>query len=765
MKRKKEVVDKIKAKPPHQEVADISKRHKVEVDSDNVNFDLNALDESANDTCEEIARISNLTPTSLSTASSTTVTPSNSSAENVSSSASNSSTSRDSFYKKMTMFNIKWNKALNVPQQLKKLQKYRLNLSQEEFSRFSTQLYQANCVAIKASKTYIEPTTMNMFPNLVYIRAQRYLTFENCLKLYIWKYFNEQEAVPSRALKTFLDTPLVNEDGTLLEIEAVAKAIKGDESVEKGSAEKAGTIKKETSFQEKIMDMVAHDDSVNQNYKFDFETNEETNNGPAKAQKQKYEFDDQCNLSTQVNHDVGKGDRDALDIVKETSLKINEQHTIQRCFWTVYQRSAMRNTRDYWLRGFKKKYPMLSDLPFNHKNNKVRLDFFLGLLKANVPSRTLCEICLAQVNIAVQAFEDLEASDRVYYGSADDEFSAIDRTHDVHLNMAETTLKKEKIVSTAQRTSITNFDPIERDINACITIQKFYRRRLQKLKRAVQIIEIWWEPMRVEGEQIRRLSQIRIEEMIDQANASDALKYDDYVQELKAEYYYALNLKKHDDENDADASDTHTVTREVTKTYWLQVLFIVIGCTGFAFVLQLLLSDELYPQGGLWSIIIVVYGLLHLLTAYRLRFTVVWIQTVLMLILLSVALNTSDALLYGLNSMYGISGFRIVVILLLYIISQKYWLITFWVLTAILYVSFFNVIASSIVQNLMYTLHDFYLLTTIAGASGRGKPIQLVHKMLTNWLFVIFALVVTSFHCIWGRVCGGGQGVDDLNIV
>ena len=70
--------------------------------------------------------------------------------------------------------------------------------------------------------------------------------------------------------------------------------------------------------------------------------------------------------------------------------------------------------------------------------------------------------------------------------------------------------------------------------------------------------------MRVEGEQIRRLSQIRIEEMIDQAHASDALKYDDYVQELKAEYYYALNLKKHDDENDADASDTHTVA-EVGK--------------------------------------------------------------------------------------------------------------------------------------------------------------------------------------------------------
>ena len=35
--------------------------------------------------------------------------------------------------------------------------------------------------------------------------------------------------------------------------------------------------------------------------------------------------------------------------------------------------------------------------------------------------------------------------------------------------------------------------------------------------------------MWVEGEQIRRLSQIRIEEMINQANASDTLKYDDYV--------------------------------------------------------------------------------------------------------------------------------------------------------------------------------------------------------------------------------------------
>ena len=128
-----------------------------------------------------------------------------------------------------------------------------------------------------------------------------------------------------------------------------------------------------------------------------------------------------------------------------------------------------------------------------------------------------------------------EASDG-YIMEVHDEFSAM-IGHMLLSNMAETTLKKEKIVSTAQRTSITNFDPIERDINACITIQKFYRRRLQKLKRAVQIIEIWWEPMRVEGEQIRRLSQIRIEEMIDQANASDALKYDDYVQEIKTEYY------------------------------------------------------------------------------------------------------------------------------------------------------------------------------------------------------------------------------------
>ena len=85
-------------------------------------------------------------------------------------------------------------------------------------------------------------------------------------------------------------------------------------------------------------------------------------------------------------------------------------------------------------------------------------------------------------------------------------------------------------------------------------------------------------------------------------------------------------------------------------------------------------------------------------------------------------------------------------------------------MTIILYGSFFDVIASRIVQNLMYTLHDFYLLTTIAGASGRGKPIQLVHKMLTNWLFVIIAVFVASFQCFWGRTCGG-QDIDDLNIV
>ena len=155
---------------------------------------------------EEIARISNLTPTSLSTASSTTVTPSNSSAENVSSSASN--LPRDSFYKKMTMFNIKWNKALNVPQQLK-VAKIPLNLPKKNF-RFSTQLYQANC-GHKRSKTYIEPTTRTCFKPSIYTSAAVF-DLENCLKLYVWKYFNEQEAVPSRALKTFLDTPLINED-------------------------------------------------------------------------------------------------------------------------------------------------------------------------------------------------------------------------------------------------------------------------------------------------------------------------------------------------------------------------------------------------------------------------------------------------------------------------------------------------------------------------------------------------------------------------
>ena len=71
-----------------------------------------------------------------------------------------------------------------------------------------------------------------------------------------------------------------------------------------------------------------------------------------------------------------KGGRDTLDIVKETSLKINEHHTMQRCFWTVYQRSALRNTRDYWLRGFKKS--ILCYRIFNQKNNQLRLDFFSG---------------------------------------------------------------------------------------------------------------------------------------------------------------------------------------------------------------------------------------------------------------------------------------------------------------------------------------------------------------------------------------------------
>jgi hypothetical protein len=80
-----------------------------------------------------------------------------------------------------------------------------------------------------------------------------------------------------------------------------------------------------------------------------------------------------------------------------TKFKVNKEYKLRRMMWTDFQRSAASNTRDTFLEGFPRRYPMLSDLKCTEDNHIVIRNFLLGLLKADVSIKTIKNLCDEQL--------------------------------------------------------------------------------------------------------------------------------------------------------------------------------------------------------------------------------------------------------------------------------------------------------------------------------------------------------------------------------
>ena len=143
-------------------------------------------------------------------------------------------------------------------------------------------------------------------------------------------------------------------------------------------------------------------------------------------------------------------------VIKSTTIKINDTYTLYRAQWNSRQRKAAQNTRNHFLHEFIVKYPMIWDLYWTTSNCNMIKDFIQALLKAHVDSRIIAKICCICLNIDITDFENEESKE---------EETILEREGETHL-------ERIQITTTAQRTSITDFTPVEKDIEAAIVLQR-----------------------------------------------------------------------------------------------------------------------------------------------------------------------------------------------------------------------------------------------------------------------------------------------------
>lgn len=198
---------------------------------------------------------------------------------------------------------ITWDRSLDIPTQLKKLEKSRLGLSQNDFRALEYQLYCCRSLREKKFFTYKYAARNVQLDNEVYIKLIKYLSVRQVLHLLIWRYHNLTMPTPSETMRIMFVSPIRDME------EEMEKQVK--------------TV---------------------------------------------------------------------------TTLKVNKEYTLRRMMWTDFQRSAACNTRDTFLEGFPRRYPMLSDLKCTEDNHIVIRNFLLGLLKADVSIKTIKNLCDEQLD-------------------------------------------------------------------------------------------------------------------------------------------------------------------------------------------------------------------------------------------------------------------------------------------------------------------------------------------------------------------------------
>ena len=284
----------------------------------------------------------------------------------------------------------------------------------------------------------------------------------------------------------------------------------------------------------------------------------------------------------------------------------------------------------------------------------------------------------------------------------------------------QTYLLKEKVPAAVQRTSITTFEPITDDIQAAIRLQRFYRKRLAIQKDAVRRIEVWWEPHRVENIEIRLEIAQQHDEVIERMEEElDLFQYKELVAEIKDDY--------------------KTVRRPETRTnkYWLKVIMILTVPVAIGILLE---SWNGWDNGPL---MFVCYGAFQLLTIYRKLWKVLWFQTLVLWLFTVILLNREASMIQD--------GIRIPVWVFIVAVGRKRWILLFLVTLVIrIGLTFFSDTFSIQPTEYGLVVYDLYCMATIAGASRQGTPIEMLHKVVINVVFLIIIGFSGAVECLYG---------------
>jgi len=382
-------------------------------------------------------------------------------------------------------------------------------------------------------------------------------------------------------------------------------------------------------------------------------------------------------------------------VKKMTQIAINENYTLRRAHWSGPQRLAARHTRDFFLYGFETKYPMLCDLKCTQDNHDMIREFLLALLKADVSIETIKDICDAQLYGMPEVPKMVE--------------------------LEEEEMSKKKMEMPVQRSSITDFSPIAIEVVAATKLQRAYRKRLETLKDAVRRIEVWWEPRRVENIEIRlEIAQEMEEEINNLVQNVDTFQYKELVAEIKDDY--------------------KTVRRPETRTnkYWLKVIMILTVPVAIGIFL------------GRWNgwdnrpLLLICYGGGQYLTVYRKLWKVLWFQTLVLWLFTVIVLNSEVSLIEN-------GWIRIPIWVVIVVVGRKRWILLF-LATLVIRVGLTVFYDTFSIQPTEYGLvvYDLYCMATIAGASRQGTPIQMLHKVVINVVFLIIIGFSGAFGCLYG---------------
>ena len=377
-----------------------------------------------------------------------------------------------------------------------------------------------------------------------------------------------------------------------------------------------------------------------------------------------------------------------------TRFRINGSYELRNVKWTVDERKAAVNTRNHFLKGKEIQHPILSSLGMHEDHLEMIKEFIFGLIKANVDRRVVCAICCEQLG---------------------EDFYTLDEALPVELIPFECTIKVKEEAA-VQRTSLTTFEPIAEEDRAVRILQQWYRRRFQQKLHAVQTIERYWEPIRLEIDQMRRdqVDSIDPEAMRRAWEERDLLKWDNLVVELKDDYY------------------TLQAPTKRSWTYWgttclLMLVPVVLGI----FFTSWMHTSNTIPI-SLWLILVgMVYGCAQYITVWRMNPYYLWGQTLTLLFLSSILIELTAS-----------TSTRLFILVLFVAVGRKVWFVwvLLWWVGQFMYVWY----GGYPISHPGMIAYDLYACVTIAGAARQGSPIHLLHKLMINLVILVIVGAVST---------------------